>query len=156
MLALSIASELRPSVILQALAMRDADGLMLVKFLRAHPLIKDVPIIVLSSTDESQTQAAAFQSGANDYLIKLPDPIELIARLRYHAKAYSNLLKRNEAEQALLQNKVLKARVEERTKELKQALIDLKQAQTKLTQNEKNEQYGAACRRHCTGSQQTD
>jgi sigma-B regulation protein RsbU (phosphoserine phosphatase) len=33
--------------------------------------------------------------------VKLPDKIELIARIRYHAKAYVNLLQRNEAFDAL-------------------------------------------------------
>ena len=39
----------------------------------------------------------AFQYGANDYLVKLPDKIELIARLRSHAKHYMLQLERNAA-----------------------------------------------------------
>lgn len=141
-LALSTAAELKPSVILQDLVMPEVDGLMLVKFLRAHPSTKEIPIIVLSSNDEAQTKATAFQSGANDYLVKLPDPIELIARLRYHSEAYYNLQKRDEAEQTLVYNKVLEARVEARTLELQQALNSLKQAQAKLIHNEKMTSMG--------------
>jgi sigma-B regulation protein RsbU (phosphoserine phosphatase) len=47
-------------------------------------------------------KAEAFARGANDYLVKLPDKIELIARIRYHSKAYITLLERNETYEALL------------------------------------------------------
>ena len=141
-LALSTAAELGPSVILQDLLMPDVDGLMLVKFFRAHPKTKDIPILVLSSKDEPEVKATAFSLGANDYLIKLPDPVELIARLRYHAVAYHNLLKRSAAEQAIESNKVLETMVELRTAELKKALEDLKCAQARLIHNEKMNSMG--------------
>jgi len=141
-LALSTAAELKPTVILQDLIMPDVDGLMLVKFFRAHPLTKEIPVVVLSSREDAQTKAAAFAAGANDYLVKLPDPVELIARLRYHSRAYCNFLKQDEAEQTLVQNKVLEERVEVRTQELRQALDNLKQAQAKLIHNEKMSSMG--------------
>ena len=136
-LALSTAAELKPSVILQDLVMPDVDGLMLVKFFRAHASTKDIPIVVLSSKDEAKTKAAAFSAGANDYLVKLPHPVELIARLRYHAAAYQNLLKQDKAEQAIADNQALEKRVEERTAELKQALNNLQRAQAQLIHKEK-------------------
>ena len=37
----------------------------------------------------------AFAIGANDYLVKLPDKIELIARIRYHSRAFLNQLQRD-------------------------------------------------------------
>ncbi len=141
-LALSVAAELCPTVILQDLVMPDVDGLMLVKFFRTHPKTKDIPIVVLSSNNEAKIKAAAFSAGANDYLVKLPDPIELIVRLRYHSKAYYSFLKSNQAEQTLANNKLLEQRVEARTTELKQALDNLKQAQTKLIHNEKMNSMG--------------
>lgn len=136
--ALAIAADLAPNVILQDLVMPEVDGLMLVKFFRAHPKTQDIPIVVLSSKDSAKIKAEAFSNGANDYLVKLPDPIELIARLRYHATAYRNFLKRTEAEQTLIDNKALEARVEARTAELTLALSDLKQAQAKLIHSEMN------------------
>ena len=95
--ALKMASEVAPTVILQDLVMPEIDGLTLVKFFRAHSKLKDVPLIVLSSKEEASTKAEAFAVGANDYLVKLPDRIELVARIRYHSKGYINLLERNEA-----------------------------------------------------------
>ncbi len=47
--AIAIANAVNPTVILQDLVMPDIDGLMLVKFLRANPRTRDVPLIVLSS-----------------------------------------------------------------------------------------------------------
>jgi sigma-B regulation protein RsbU (phosphoserine phosphatase) len=56
---------------------------------------------VLSTKEEPKTKAEAFGLGANDYLVKLPDKIELIARIRHHSKGYISLLQRNAAYQAL-------------------------------------------------------
>ncbi len=90
-----------PTVILQDLVMPEIDGLTLVKFLRARKELKDVPLIVLSSKEEPETKKKAFELGANDYMVKLPDPLEVIARIRYHSKGYINLLERNAAQAAL-------------------------------------------------------
>jgi len=54
-------------------------------------------MVVLSSKEEPVIKAQAFALGANDYLVKLPDKLELVARVRYHSRAYLNLLERNEA-----------------------------------------------------------
>src|SRR5262245_26267938 len=95
--ALALAEELRPTVILQDLVMPDADGLMLVKFFRANPATRDTPMVVLSSKEEPVIKAKAFALGANDYLVKLPDKLEVLARVRYHSRGYRSLLERNEA-----------------------------------------------------------
>ncbi|HEY9613392.1 SpoIIE family protein phosphatase [Allocoleopsis sp.] len=106
--AFKVARSCQPTVILQDLVMPEMDGLVLVRFLRAHNApTKYVPLIVLSSKEEPVIKAKAFELGANDYLVKLPDKAELIARIRYHSKAYVNLLKRNEAE-AILQSENLR------------------------------------------------
>ena len=99
--ALQKAVEISPTVILQDLVMPEVEGLTLVKFYRNHPKLKDIPVIVLSSKEEATTKAESFEAGTNDYLVKLPDKIELIARIRYHSKGYINLLQRNEAHAAL-------------------------------------------------------
>ena len=102
--AIKVAAEVGPTVILQDLVMPEIDGLTLVKFFRAHSKLRDVPLIVLSSKEEASTKAEAFAVGANDYLVKLPDRIELIARIRYHSRGYINLLERNEAYEELFKS----------------------------------------------------
>src|SRR5262249_17481829 len=79
--AIEIAAQFHPSVILQDLVMPDVDGLTMLRFYRANPATREVPIIVLSTKEEPKTKAEAFTLGANDYLVKLPDPVELTARI---------------------------------------------------------------------------
>jgi len=99
--AVTTAAKLQPTVILQDLVMPDADGLDLVKAYRAQVATHQTPIVVLSSKEEGATKAEAFARGANDYIVKLPDPVELVARIRYHSQGYLSLLQRNQAFQAL-------------------------------------------------------
>ncbi|MEM9227221.1 MAG: SpoIIE family protein phosphatase [Verrucomicrobiota bacterium] len=99
--AIETALEIKPTVILQDLVMPEVDGLTLVKFFRAKAETKNVPMIVLSSKEEPETKKKAFELGANDYLVKLPDKLEVIARVRYHSQGYLNLLQREKAEAAL-------------------------------------------------------
>lgn len=99
--ALHIANQFAPTVILQDLVMPDIDGLMLVRFFRANAATRDTPLIVLSTKEEPKIKAEAFALGANDYLVKLPDKLELLARIRYHSKGYISRLERNDAYKAL-------------------------------------------------------
>ena len=99
--ALNVASHIKPTVILQDLVMPGIDGLTLVTQFRANPATREIPIIVLSTNENPQVKGQAFASGANDYLVKLPDRIELIARLRYHSRAYLNQVQRDAAYRAL-------------------------------------------------------
>ncbi len=102
--AIETANSVQPTVILQDLVMPEVDGLMLVKFFRANRSTRDIPMIVLSSREEPATKAQAFALGANDYLVKLPDKLEVLARLRYHSRGYIAMLERNEAYERLAQS----------------------------------------------------
>jgi sigma-B regulation protein RsbU (phosphoserine phosphatase) len=91
-------------VILQDLVMPDVDGLMLVKFFRANPATRQTPMIVLSSKEDPGVKAQAFALGANDYLVKLPDRVELVARVRYHSRSHVAQLERDEAYRQLAES----------------------------------------------------
>lgn len=71
--AVEIALELKPSVVLLDLVMPGMDGLVLAGAFRGHPQLCRIPIIVLSSRDDPADKARAFERGADDYLVKLPD-----------------------------------------------------------------------------------
>lgn len=120
--ALKIAREFSPTVILQDLVMPQIDGLTLLKEYRMDNILKHIPKIVMSSKEESFIKAKAFSFGANDYLVKLPDKIELIARIRYHSNSYIYLLERNEAYEKLAESKNLLL------SELKEAALYVKSA----------------------------
>jgi two-component system, NtrC family, sensor kinase len=125
--AIQMALELKPSVILQDLVMPEVDGLMLLRWFRMNPATAQVPMVVLSNKEDAMMKAEAFTHGANDYLIKLPDPIELVARIRYHAQAYQNL-------QALV---IATATAQAKTQDLETALAQLQTTQAQLIQTEK-------------------
>ena len=121
--ALRAAESFRPTVILQDLVMPDVDGLTLVKFFRANPATREIPLVVLSSKEEPDIKYRAFDSGANDYMVKFPDKLEVLARIRYHSKAYTTLCERNEAMQKLQKSQeALKKELEEADKYVKSLL----------------------------------
>ncbi len=99
--AIDFANQIQPTVILQDLVMPEIEGLTLLRYFRVNPTTREVPMIVLSSKEQADIKAEAFALGANDYMVKLPERAEFIARLRYHAKGYINLLERNQAYQQL-------------------------------------------------------
>ena len=99
--AVSMATDIQPTIILQDLIMPDIDGYALVKAYRENASTKNIPIIVLSTKEDANAKSLAFERGANDYLVKLSDRIELVARIRAHSKGYMTQLQRDEAFQAL-------------------------------------------------------
>lgn len=115
--ALEQARQCQPTVILQDLVMGEIDGLEMVRRFRAEPGTADVPIIVLSVKEEPETKSYAFALGANDYLVKLPDRLELVARVRYHSRALQD---RRERERAY-------AELVEANRKLEEALAQVKQ-----------------------------
>jgi len=123
-LALKVAREYQPTVILQDLVMPNLDGLLLVKFLRAQDASTfNVPLVVLSSKEEPAIKAKAFALGANDYLVKLPDAAELIARIRYHSRAYDNHLKRLQAEEILKRENIRMGKELDMLRQMQQLIL---------------------------------
>jgi two-component system chemotaxis family response regulator WspR len=102
-------------VILQDLVMPEADGFTLVRFFKADPSTAPIPIIVLSGKEDPRDKSRAFELGAADYVVKLPDRVELVARIRAHARSYRAQAERDEAFRAL---EALKAELEVKNREL--------------------------------------
>jgi len=130
--AIQDAIAIAPTVIFLDMIMPDMDGLMLLRWFRSHPVTRDVPIVMLSSKEEPKLKAEAFTEGANDYLIKLPDPVELIARIRYHSKAYNNLKALTTAT----------ATAQLQAQQLEHTLRELQTTQVQLIQTEKMSSLG--------------
>jgi putative two-component system response regulator len=107
--ALEMAARLRPTVILQDLVMPGVDGLEMITAFREQEATRQTPLIVLSSKEEAATKAEAFRRGANDYLVKLPEQVELVARIRYHTRAY-RLMQKAEALHEAEKQRLIQAR----------------------------------------------
>lgn len=63
------------------LVMPGISGLETIRRLRANPETANLPLVVLSSNEMSDLKVEAFTAGADDYMIKLPEGREMIARL---------------------------------------------------------------------------
>ncbi len=112
--ALTEAESFQPTVVLQDLIMPGVDGIEMVRAFRSNPATASTPLIVLSSKEDPTTKAEAFSAGANDYMVKLPDKLEVVARIRYHSAAYIHRLERDEAFNALAaQQKVIEQELSE-------------------------------------------
>lgn len=112
--AIAEATAFKPTVILQDLVMPDIDGLMLLKFFRSNADTKSIPIIVLSTKEDPKIKSDAFALEASDYLVKFPDKIEVVARIRAHSRSFLAQKQRDEAYRALSElQKELEAKNEE-------------------------------------------
>ena len=85
--AVDLAKEIAATVVLVDMRMPGADGFEVIRRLRADPDTEHVAVIVLSSDVSPDRKAEAFDVGASDYLVKWPDPRELVARVRYHSNS---------------------------------------------------------------------
>lgn len=106
-----------PTVILLDLFMPELSGMDVLRQLRADEQAQRIPIIVLSSAERPQTKHDALMSGAADYLVKNPERLELLARLRTHSKNY---LSKIELDAALAENQRIRQQLERAYAELEQ------------------------------------
>ena len=71
-----------PDLIITDHQMPGMTGTELVRTLRERPLLRDVPILMVTTVDDPETRREAVLLGANDYLLKPLDAVEAGARIR--------------------------------------------------------------------------
>lgn len=69
-------------LILMDLNMPDINGLEATKWIKEVEALRDIPIIIVTASDETSDLQASFDAGAMDYITKPPSMIELTARVR--------------------------------------------------------------------------
>jgi diguanylate cyclase (GGDEF)-like protein len=74
--------EVNPQLVITDWVMPGLDGTALVKALRQTKLGRQVYVIMLTCSEEDETQVEAFEAGADDYIVKPFRPRLLAARLR--------------------------------------------------------------------------
>jgi diguanylate cyclase (GGDEF)-like protein len=80
--ALEKAGDLRPDLVLLDVMMPRIDGFEVAQRLRKNPQTANTSIIMLTAKALSADKVTGLQSGADDYIIKPFDPIELLARVK--------------------------------------------------------------------------
>jgi putative two-component system response regulator len=107
-----------PDLILLDVMMPEMDGLEVCKKLKSDPSTQHVPIIIITGSLDKELRVKGLSAGANDFLTKPIDRLELMVRVR-------NLLKIKEFEDFLRNyNELLKREVEEKTRQTREGYID--------------------------------
>lgn len=91
-MALAAVARKPPDLILLDIVMPGMDGYEVCRRLRQLPETADVPIMFLSSLEDVQNKARGFELGANDYVTKPFEMLEVKARVRslLKSKAYND------------------------------------------------------------------
>src|SRR5512138_2542548 len=94
-MALQIAARTPPDLVLLDIVMPGIDGYEVCRRMRQMPETAEVPIMFLSSLEEVRDKTRGFEAGANDYLTKPFEMLEVKARVRslLKAKAYNDAAK---------------------------------------------------------------
>jgi diguanylate cyclase (GGDEF)-like protein len=80
--ALEVIERHRPDLAVVDLMMPRVDGLELTRRLRADPMTSALPVIMLTAKGMTVDKVVGLTAGADDYLVKPFDTLELIARVR--------------------------------------------------------------------------
>ena len=89
--ALRKAIDERPSLVLLDVLMPRLDGFEVCRRLRADPRTYQIPIIILTGKSLTVDKVVGLTAGADDYVLKPFDPIELVARVRTTLRRASDL-----------------------------------------------------------------
>jgi CheY-like chemotaxis protein len=80
--AFELASELRPSAIVLDVNMPFRDGFEVLNALRNEPRTAGIPVLMLTSVQQEADVVKGFRLGADDYVVKPFNPMELLARIK--------------------------------------------------------------------------
>ena len=112
-------------LVLLDVMMPEMDGYQVLTRLKRNPALRDLPVIMISAIDETQSVVCCIELGAEDYLTKPFDPVLLNARIG-----------------GCLERKRLRDQERRKTAELERALQQLKAAQIQLMEQEKMASLG--------------
>ncbi|NOY69224.1 MAG: diguanylate cyclase [Deltaproteobacteria bacterium] len=89
-------------LILMDIIMPGTNGIEACRRIKAHPDSRDIPIIMVTGDSSSESLKAAFEAGANDYIKKPMQSVELIARVNLHLNLRQETAIRRAREHELL------------------------------------------------------
>ena len=68
--AIEVAQTERPGLVFTDLQMPRLNGFAITRYLRLHPQLRNVPIVVVSGHDPTQHRKLALAAGCTEYLVK--------------------------------------------------------------------------------------
>jgi CheY-like chemotaxis protein len=77
-------SEPLPAVVLLDLKMPKVDGLEVLREIRAHPALRLIPVVMMTSSREDQDLIRSYELGVNAYVVKpvnFPDFVEAVKQI---------------------------------------------------------------------------
>ena len=80
--ALNIIRNESPNLIILDLMLPGMDGLSICQQMKSDPIVRDIPIIIVSAKGEESDIVIGLELGADDYLAKPFSPRELLARVK--------------------------------------------------------------------------
>ena len=116
--ALRLVKEYKPDLVLLDIMMPGMDGFEVCNRIRKDEEHSHVPVVMVTALEDRESRLAGLVAGANDFLSKPLDGVELMVRVK-------NLLRIKDFEDFLRDhNRILAEQVAEKTHELKEAYID--------------------------------
>ncbi|MDD5748394.1 MAG: response regulator [Actinomycetota bacterium] len=85
---LDIIKNLRPDIVLLDVMMPGIDGFQVCQQMRKNPQTRNIPIIMLTAKTQLNDKLEGIEAGADDYITKPFDPLELLARIEMHLRRY--------------------------------------------------------------------
>ena len=80
--ALDVLATLRPTLVISDIQMPEIDGYELCRRLKADPVLRDIPLILLTSLSAPQDIIRGLECGADNFVMKPYDDAFLLARIR--------------------------------------------------------------------------
>ena len=110
-------------LVLMDISMPDIDGVEACRRIKSFSQLRDIPVMMVTGLANTQELEAAFAAGAVDYIIKPPNVIEILARVRSALDLKQEMDRRRSAYVSDL---------EEKNRELQLAFAELEQKNRQL------------------------
>jgi len=80
--ALEMVQRVQPDIVLLDVMMPEVDGIEVCARIKANPLTRFLPVIMITALDQPEDRIRGLQAGADDFLVKPVDELTLITRVR--------------------------------------------------------------------------
>ena len=85
--ALDVAASEKPDLVLLDVMMPELDGFQVCSRLKQNEATKNIPVVMLTAKAEAKDVTRAFNSGAEDYVVKPYDPVVLQQKVVQNLRA---------------------------------------------------------------------